>query len=222
MHEELLKSTLKFDPLATAETIAGERVDDGGHAFALGFVLANQHAKLKQDLLRHRGDVYEGISVVDFTSIVEAAGFEKVLEIPFVKESHGDRRDEVFIVFAHRDGLLLRVDSYNGVRINDGAVYYNWRPHKEAGWHEFVHSGGMRSDDNENWIWCGDHGAREALIFNLDQLRANGEFVTPWIKQPFLWLLHYGDTVDGYDHVAITRSRLAQLPDWVREFVGEY
>lgn len=223
MHEELLKKALSFDPLETAETMTGERVDEGGKAFGVGFVLAQGHAKLKKTLLQARADIYDGISIADFTAIVVAAGFEKVLEIPFVATEYGGgRRDEIFIVFAHRAGLILRIDSYGGIRINDGAVYYNWRPQEGVDYGEYVSSGGMIGDV-EDRVWHGDHNAREALLFNLDQLRANGEFVTPWIKPPFLWLLHYGDTADKtYDYVAINRLRIAMLPDWVREIIGEY
>jgi len=67
-------------------------------------------------------------------------------------------------------------------------------------------------------IWSGDHDCREAIKFNISQLKENGTFVKNWIKPPFLWLLHYMDTkVEGYDHEAITMERLKKLPEHVVE-----
>jgi hypothetical protein len=59
------------------------------------------------------------------------------------------------------------------------------------------------------------------LIFNLENLFANGEFVNPWPALPFMWLLHHGDTkIEGYDYKAITDERIALLPENVLEGMG--
>jgi hypothetical protein len=66
-------------------------------------------------------------------------------------------------------------------------------------------------------IWCGTHDVREAIRHKLALLRQHGQFVCPWVKQPFLWLLHYMDTkVEGYDYKAIADARIAMLPRHVR------
>ena len=40
-------------------------------------------------------------------------------------------------------------------------------------------------------VWIGDNDVREGLAFRLEQMRSGGQFVTPWIERPFLWLLNY-------------------------------
>jgi hypothetical protein len=41
-----------------------------------------------------------------------------------------------------------------------------------------------------------------------------------WIRQPFLWLLHYGDTkVAGYDFDEINQQRIAMFPTEVQEAI---
>lgn len=69
----------------------------------------------------------------------------------------------------------------------------------------------------EEWcrkaVWSGDHDAREAIRHNMERLEEFGKFVTPWTRQPFLYLLHYMDTKqDGYDYKAITAERIKMLP----------
>jgi hypothetical protein len=72
-------------------------------------------------------------------------------------------------------------------------------------------------------VLIGSHDCREALTFNLSQLAAYGEFVEPWAKKPFLWLLHWHDTNHSdYDHKAINRERLARLPNDVRKALGNW
>ena len=85
-------------------------------------------------------------------------------------------------------------------------------------WCTCTSSGGAHKTEN---VWIGDHDGREALLFNLDRLRKHGDFLAPWIEQPFLWLLHYTDSkTDGYDYKAIARERIAMLPPWVQEMIG--
>lgn len=54
----------------------------------------------------------------------------------------------------------------------------------------------------------------------LDNYRDTGIFMKKWIKQPFLWLLHYGDTkVAGYDFDEINQQRIAMFPTEVQEAI---
>lgn len=222
MTENLLKKSLRFDALDAAETLTGERVDAGGAALGLGLMLLQKNSALKKALLTDRDDTIDGDLVERFTRIIEANGFEKVFELPFTC-STGDR-DEAFFIYAHRDGLLLKFDTYDGARINSGNVYYNWEPDPETkDRFEFTSSGSFVIHEPDRKVWAGDHDAREALIFKIDQLRANGKFVTPWVEAPFLWLLHHEDSKQpDYDHHAINAARLAAAPQWVRDFVGPY
>jgi hypothetical protein len=68
-------------------------------------------------------------------------------------------------------------------------------------------------------VWVGDHDAREALRHNLTRLDEYGLFVTPWIEQPFLWLLHYGDKDESDNYKQINAERMAMLPSDGRQAV---
>ncbi len=217
-----LGKLLRFDPLAEAERLTGTSIHDPAPdgqmnaATALGFVVMQSHAAAKEAALRARGDTLFSNELGRYLGIIEAAGFEQVLSVPFQHyPDHGDR----YFIYARRDGLLLAFDTFGGEKtVNGGKVYYSWRPSeaaRENPW-AYTSSGGYRGD-----VWQGDHDCREALIYNLDRLAANGEFVCPWVERPFLWLLNYAEPkVEGYDYHAINRERIAALPPWVREFIG--
>lgn len=69
-------------------------------------------------------------------------------------------------------------------------------------------------------IWVGDHDCRESLKNNISSMAENGIFLKKWKKQPFLWLLHHGDTeVQGYDYQKINEERLNRLPDYVKQCI---
>jgi hypothetical protein len=85
-----------------------------------------------------------------------------------------------------------------------------------------------------NAVWVGYHDCREAIRHKINGLDEFGTFVTPWVKQPFMWLLHYMDTKDAetgesldrldrnYDYEGIMRERFALLPADVRAVTGEW
>lgn len=67
-------------------------------------------------------------------------------------------------------------------------------------------------------VWSGDHDCREAIKNNINLMVENGEFITQWKSQPFLWLIHHGDTKEeGYSYEAINKERLSKLPEDVRK-----
>lgn len=75
-------------------------------------------------------------------------------------------------------------------------------------------------DNKLRTIWSGDHDCREALKFNINRLAENGTFLKKWKEQPFLWLLHYGDTNNkDYDYKAINDSRIKMLPEDVQQMI---
>jgi len=210
-----ISDVLKFDPLDVAERITGTSTHDANSpAMALGFLLAMKHGARKEEMLAEIGDTRFSNTLSDYVAIVEKAGFEQVLALPF---AGNEDVQETMFVFARHDGLLLRFDTYQSDRVNGGAVYYNWRPDSIKTMHRYTSSGGMVSDT----VWAGDHDCREAIVHKMKQLQENGACVSPWVKRPFLWLLHYMDAkVEGYDYEAINASRVAMLPEWVREFIG--
>ncbi len=206
---------LAFDPLDTAETMTGQTVEGGGLTFGLGLAFLQEKARRVKAAMQERGDIWDGCPLAHYLDVVARFGFELLLEDPFTV----DGRAEKFLVLGHSDGLLLSFDTYDSNRVNGGNVYYNWRPSPAATRYEYTSSGGFVGPDYE--VWSGHHDCREALIFNLEQLRANGEFLPQWKARPFLWLVHYGETREkGCDHASINEERIARFPDWARKMVG--
>lgn len=145
-----------------------------------------------------------------------ALGFEKVLELPFIGH---DEHLETFRVYASHEGLLLATDTYRSNEVNNAKVWYNWRAKNVEYW-PYISSGGLR-EAHDNLAWAGDHDARWGMAYNLDAMRRNGEFLSPWIARPFIWLLHYGDTTGReYDYKAINAERIALLPEWAQTMLG--
>ena len=213
-----LEQLLKFDPLSHAEDITGHSIhEDGGFknpAVALGFLLMQENNAAKERALVARGDTTFGDALSRYLEIIVGAGFERALELPFLSSYASEK----YFIFARRDGLLLSFDTYNGKSVNGGKVYYNWKPENFENSHFRLTSSGHLSKDG---VWIGDHDCREALLFNMGNLSANGKFVAPWVERPFLWLLHYQDTkADGYSYDDINNERIAMLPEWVREMIS--
>lgn len=215
-----LDKLLRFDPLDMAEKLTGVSIHDEADksSVVLGLAIAQEHASAKNRALLESNDTTLCNKLARYVLIITAFGFEEVL-IDKWKSSWG--HDEQLSIYAHRKGLLLSFDSYNGENVSGGNVYYNWRPTvslDEAG--DCTSSGGYANFDTDP-VWVGGHDCREAIIHNLNKLNNRGEFVTPWVKRPFLWLLHYDEPkVQGYDYRAISEARIRRLPSWVQDFIG--
>lgn len=215
---EILPDLLNFDVIGEVEKFTGMRVISGDEGIALlALAVSADHGKRKRLILKELGDTYSGMSIKDYRAIVESYGFELVLETPF----QGSGGDETHFVYAHRDGLLLSVDTHQGERVNGGHVYYTWRSNPEIKDRHSPTSSGRWLDRDAYTIWQGYHDCREALIYHLDALRSAGAFLPVWPSEQFLWLLHYADTKsEGYDREAINAERIALLPEWVRTMIS--
>lgn len=234
MSDPVIDHMLSFDPLDTAEKLVGA---DTSASLALGMLLNLEHGATKEKVLTERGDTTFHNKLDRYISIIESAGFEKALELNFTSNYS---EDEKYVIYAHRDGLILSFDTYQGDSVNGGHLYYAHRPHNKDKWPTAYSSGGFVSDVAwpahgvpDNVWWFGYHDAREALLYNIEKLREQGEFLAKWPKavskhgdrqvQYFIWLLHYGDHGQGkkYDYRAISRERLAMCPQWVQEIVND-
>lgn len=213
-----LPELLNVDVVSEVEKATGLRVtSEPNIAGMLALSVSMDVGRRKRELLAEIGDTFMGMQADDYRATIEAWGFELVLETPF----KGHHKDERYFIYAHRDGLLLSFDTYQGERVNGGKVFYTWRSSPEMKNRHELTSSGRYLDRGIYTLWQGDHDCREALVHNLDALRSAGEFVTPWPQRPFLWLLHYMDTEpDDYDREAINAARIALLPEWVREMIG--
>lgn len=153
-----------------------------------------------------------------YIRMLERLGFRKVLEIGFTMPGEGKDRNEKFLVFFHkRDGLLLQFNTYLGMRVNDGALYYNWKrciPEAKVYERRLICEG----------YWS-MHGKRNVLVgshylpaYNvravLSQLRKNGKFLSTWTEAQRIRLTHYGDLRN--EHSEVTASRTKMLPPEIR------
>lgn len=210
---------LKRDVVADAEKIVGKSWKESELVGFLSLAMVGEHSKEKKDALLANQDSWFGMPLADYLDVIHQEGFRQVLALPFVGEPR-DKDDllpqETFFMLFHSDGILLAFDTYHG-NLNGGHFYYNWKPNNINTTHDFTSSGGFTKDLA---AWIGDHDCREAIRYHIKQLRENGQFLNPWIKQPFLWLLHYMDTKDeNYDYKAIVAERIAMLPANVRAVI---
>lgn len=217
---------LAFDPLAAAEQVTGQSYKASEETGILGLLLAKRHGEVKNQLLMELDDTTLNNELDRYVRIITELGFELVLDVPFDARGWKDDdpvRHEHLYIYAHHDGLLLSFDTYHSVRVNGGKVYYCWKPNPGINSWNYTSSGSMHKNEDGSIYWAGNHDCREALRHNLQKLRDNGTFLPQWpiSNRIFLWLLHYQDTKDkDYDHKAITESRIAMLPDWVRLMIA--
>lgn len=212
---ESLDQLLSFDPLDTAEKLTGVKStsDPDNPATALGFYLMHGWSTKKNAALIACGDTTLLNKLDYYLGVIASIGFEKVLEDDF--EGHG--KPEKLFIFARRDGLLLRFDTFGSDHVNAAEAYYNWQPNEADGWPGLTSSGGF-SRLTDRPVWIGHHDAREALLHKINSLESGGKFVCPWIERPFLWLLNYGEKGES-DYQAINTARIGRLPEWVQAIV---
>lgn len=216
-----MRSILNFDSLASAEALTGKSYKDDDATMAAGLRLQMRNTAMRKAALMAAGDTHFGSNFSEQLAAFRTLGFEVVGEHKFYGASWDDDepRQETFLILWHPEGVLGTIESYEGTRRNTSHIYYNWRPSPELGddWGNFTSSGGPFIEG----VYPGSHDTREALMFNFEQLRQNGEFVSPWLESPFLWLLTYMDTrAENYDYKAITEARFAELPEHVRVAIG--
>lgn len=206
-----LDKDLRFDGLSVAEKITNQSYKEDANTALMGLALSMENNKSKTSMLSACGDSTLSMDMEPYRQVIREEGFTLALHLPFQGEK---QTQEEFEVWFHTDGLLLVMDSFEGCR-NSAKVYYNWKPNPDIQYHKYTSSGSISRVDQT--VWIGDHDAREAIRFKLFNLRKHGTFLSQWIENPFLWLLHHRDTKQaGYDYKKINSERLAMLPDQVR------
>lgn len=226
--KQTLDEALSFDALATAEKVTGKSYKDDQHTAQVGMGLFMAHNEAKQDLLVANDDTHYGIDYGEADRIITSLGFRDVLVVPFE-----DRDGEIeHLRILYRRGVLMRFESHHK-RVNNLDIYFNLKPHNQSGnWPDHFSGGvvavkdGKKVDrfDDVTWknrdfkVYCGSIDVRDGLRHALRKLEQDGEFVTPWVEVPWLWLNTY--TEKGDDHDRLRTERLAQLPAEVRHELG--
>lgn len=235
--DALIRQGLDFDPIAEAEKLTGQPCSGAFDTTSLvGLELMGIKRAALDESLSATDDTTFSNKLDNYQRIIGEEGFEKMLTIPFVNarwNERGNTAETYYIYFHPRDAILLSFDTFGGDQVNGGKFYYNWSPSKftEAGTPDFdrrITSSGhytVANADQRKYIWCGDHDCREALRFNIRQLRLNGTFLNPWFEpQSLLWLLHHGDTYElekmdkSLDQ--LVSERIAMLPAPTRKAIA--
>jgi|SRR6478736_189806 len=206
-----IADALKFDPLGHAERLTGESYKTDKGTEALGFLMHIEHAKNKSALLELAGDTHFSMSWSDLKALLAKVGF--VIYHTHRHNSEDGTPNEAILCFDKSRGALLWAESYNGDRINSGTVYFNWRYPEGGEW--WLH-GASCAPTKEERVRCSSYDIREGLLYNLRTVEERGEFVTPWVARPFLWLLtHWDSKPKDYSYDKINAERLTHLPHHV-------
>lgn len=206
MKNELTKA-LDYDGLAEAEKLTGNSYKEDANVVWLGMGLMHRQQEEKDALLFLNRDTNSNKQTIsEFFDILKDIGFVEVLKLPIPgTEDH-------FHVF-WKSGLLIRLDTWNNRCVNGGDVYFNYQGNRSDLHHA---SNGLVAGTDD--VWGGYRDIREGFRNFLD---IPGKFLAPWVKKPFLWLLHYQDTkVEGYSYEKINAERIDMLPAYVREDLG--
>jgi hypothetical protein len=174
-------------------------------------------------------DTTYGMKLEPYLKFVKQEGFEELLRIPF--DGMSGYKEMFFIFFHWKEGILLKFDTFSGNGVNGGNFCYNWKPKPEFAnedkdgnlpYFKYLSTAHVvHQEAGRETIVCGNHDCREDLCKNLRNLRKYGDFVSPWIERPFLWLLHYMDVKKpGYNYNALNAERIKLLPEDVQKLLG--
>lgn len=218
-----LKRMLEFDPLDAVEKATGKKMgkslDDP--ITAAGLAVNLLHNKMKKNYLKERDDSYMSMPLVDFVTILINEDFKLIYEEEFIDTDYdsGPKKERFNIYWHDKDGLLISFDSYaEQKRVNSVKLYYNYKPlDGKIFYTTGLPQNGYFHDRTINGIWIGSYDAREALRFHINSLREIGDFVVPWVEEPFLWFLNYMDTKDeNYNYREINKMKLEKIDPMIR------
>jgi hypothetical protein len=254
---EGIEQALRYDALSEAEKVTGLSYKEDEGTMGLGLALHILAGDAKRNALSAADDTWFSIPIADALRIIALEGFELLVEQPFTGTDWGSNsvQEKWFIFYHYAEGILVFLDTFNGDHINSGSAYYNWKsdyswqqrpeydpdtwaktgrmldvfaPTPEA--YACVGRGGFFGESGQ-LCWAGSHDIREGFRHRINKLRANGNFVSPWKKQPFMWLLDYV-TVHGADkfkddyaaksafYAENTAARIARLPEDVQAAIA--
>lgn len=223
-----IEQLLAFDALDTAEKITGKSYKEDGVTTAFGLLLQAENSERKIRALQDSEDVHSRITFVEYLGIATRLGFKLVHEEQFTAISpfkEEEPVEETFCILFHPDkGLLLRLESYSrwypdGARVNTAELYFNFEPTEKV-WPTGGFSGGL-CRNTDRYVYVGHKDVREGLWHFIQNMEQQGEFLSVWIEQPFLWLLTYMDSnEEGYDCKKISAQRISQLPSGVQEAIA--
>lgn len=216
--EKIINQELNRDSIQEIEEFLGHSYQENSDAE--NYLMLQHHIQVceeKKALQLVTGDTTFSMVADDYIANVSEFGFREVYS-----EEFSDEKDDIrhFKIFWHDWGILLYFDTYIG-KINGGDLAFNWNPSDELSHSDIVGlrlSGTVHLEGDKN-IWVGKFDCRESVRFRLNQMHDKGEFVKPWIKRPFLWLLNGMEERGKYDRKAINSEKISKLPDDIQSMI---
>lgn len=245
-----LREILDFDPLSAAESLTDKSYKTDETTEMIGFYLHLAHNQKKNEILKAAKDSTLNNNLIDYLAIIYDIGFELAGEWKF--SNRDGTVEETQYLFAHRElGIILNFDTYGANHVNSGSFFYCWKPNDPKDAYLVTSSGCFESESLKNWrndpnftedfpsdiYWSGNHDCREAIRYNINQLRENGTFLPKWPvasqgkRMSGLYLMNYMDWEDegikrrGPSHGEFLRGIFMQkynlLPQWTKDIIGE-
>lgn len=210
---DLIGDSLSYDPLAEAERITGSSYKDDESTAFLGMMLAMEHSRSKSEIMRATNDTCHNNTLGENIAVIEGMGFQLLQSAPFTSVC-GERTSEEKWFIYWKEGILVFFDTFHG-SLNSGHAYFNLSqfptPDNRQSLQGF--SGGYAHTPDGNIVSFGSIDIREGFHYRLNSYKERGTFLTEWVEQPFLWLLHHMDTKEpNYDRDSINRERISLLP----------
>lgn len=182
----------------------------------------------KEQVLRMRRDTTFSMKEFEYRTILEENGFVKVLEEDFVDDTWKDEKPsyEKCFVYFREPGQVLFFDTFHGGR-NGGNVYFNWKPKAGLGYRSMPSYNGHTTQDG---VSIGHMDCREGLIYKLNTLSENGEFLGEWVEGGHIWFVNFVEAkkADGisyprsgiyYDSISL--NRIKRLPGHVQKCMAK-
>lgn len=224
MNPNEIRKILNRDGLAEAEQQTGKSYKESEFSQLIGFQNHLEATADRELAMLITGDTSFSNVTERYLEIATGIGFEIVAKIPFeATDRHTTRQEQMFILW--NNGILLYFDTYHG-KVNSGKFYYNWTPKSKDYPRSILSSGSWESSEMN--LWSGDHDCREALKFNISELKIYGNILNPWKKKERPWLINYADTEKTKEmnfresspiYKSINEQRISMLPQNVREAI---
>lgn len=210
---DLIGDSLSYDPLAEAERITGSSYKDDESTAFLGMMLAMEHSRSKSEIMRATNDTCHNNTLEETVSIIEGMGFQLMLSDSFTSVCGEKTSEEKWFIY-WKEGILVFFDTFRG-SLNSGHAYFNLSqapsPENRYSLHGF--SGSYARTKEGDVVSVGSIDIREGFRYKLNSFGEKGTFLSEWVEQPFLWLLHHMDTKEpNYDYDSINRERISLLP----------
>jgi len=198
--------------ISQAEELVGESYISSIKTKSLAVLLAQHNSRLRQAKFAEFGDTFYPMPVMDLLNITKNEGFSIVTSV-FDYSHVYDLNDVILILFNPALAALLCVTTCN-MLTNDVTLYFNWKPNRELTTLESFRIVGPGY--TKDGVFISYLRVLDGFRYRLNLLKVNGDFVSPWVDIPFIELVNYPDMETCSSLVAITETRLNNLPIKVR------